>query len=170
MVTIHTTSQGLKSLHFVSLVSSSKRGSSPSLLVVASPVSCLQSLPHLAVGFVYLAIWRRPASRLLSIYFSAFQQDLWLGDFLPDFVLLSDIRSTCPAHCNPFPHIYLTRSVSAHLFTVCQHVQSHTAHSFLVYYLATNFDLKWRSSSGHCTVTWMHSVTKRHKPFYVKIR
>jgi len=36
---------------------------------------------------------------------------------------------------------------------------THKTLLLIVYYLATSFDLEYRSSSGHCARTWMHSDT-----------
>jgi len=46
-------------------------------------------------------------------------------------------------------------------FQMCNDIFRHTNHSFAnVYNLATSFDLKRMSSSGHCTRTCMSTETK----------
>lgn len=45
---------------------------------------------------------------------------------------------------------------------MCNDIFSHSQHTS-VSYMATSFDLKCSSSSGHCTRTWMNRETKYHE-------
>jgi hypothetical protein len=148
MVTIHTTCQILVTLHFVSIVSNSNHRPSPRLLVVVSPVSCLQALPRLAAGLVYLAICRCPffglPARLVT----------WRLPSRIRFVVRHPYYMPSPLQSFPTHVRYPVSVCTSVQCTVCRHVQSHTAHcSLVVYYLATSLDLKWQSSSGLCAVT-----------------
>ena len=65
-----------------------------------------------------------------------------------------DEKASLPNLQNPRLDLIVIYTNPVHIFT--------TQYFVNVYYLAFSFDLKYRSLSGHCTRTWMHTETENH--------